>query len=148
MIREILEQLRDSEISVKTDRSSKAREERINQAFLVIEDEFKKRVSVKKLVYILHGRDILGRKIYELSPKGIAVAINEALSGIDAAYRKLYPEIIEEKCSCSDNVTVFHCACCSKLKYKDNFVINLPQQPKPPESFHQDKDGNPIWEGK
>ena len=79
MIREILEQLRDSEISVKTDRSSKAREERINQAFLVIEDEFKKRVSVKNLVYILYGRDILGRKIYELSPEGIAVAINEAL---------------------------------------------------------------------
>ena len=40
MIRKILEELRDSEISVKTDRSSKAREERIDQALLLIEAEF------------------------------------------------------------------------------------------------------------
>ena len=56
---------------------------------------------------------------------------DKALSDIDAAYRKLYPEIIEEKCSHSDNVTVFHCACCSKLKTAPS---------------HQDKDGNPVWE--
>ena len=73
---------------------------------------------------------------------------DKALSDIDAAYRKLYPEIIEEKCSHSDNVTVFHCACCSKLKYEDNIVVHLPQQPKPTAPSHQDKDGNPVWEGK
>ena len=38
--------------------------------------------------------------------------IDKALSDIDAAYRKLSPDM-EEKCSHSDNVTVFHCACCS-----------------------------------